>query len=367
VREVLIYGVIDRWGWEASAAGIDRIVRELAPGEALRLRIHSPGGSPFEASAMRARLESHDGPIEIVVDGLAASAAAQLLATRGADVALSDGSFVMIHNTSALADGDHRDLASALAMLKAVDQQTAELFAKRTGKEPEIIAAMMNAETWMTAQQAVEQGFADRVVGASAPAVGAEQRFELGGYRNVPRQLAEKWTPVEKHVQGDRMDPKVIRQRLKLPETATDAEVFAALDKLQTPETPAPIAAPPVVEQSAIDAAVQRALSARDTQVQASQAHKDACNAAVENFIAAKKIRPADRAAAIAACGDTAQSLAATVAYWTVSPELVPGVVQVTKTNTNGTSLSPQQLKMAAAAGVKPETIQQLIAEENAR
>jgi hypothetical protein len=160
------------------------------------------------------------------------------------------------------------------------------------------------------------------------------------------------------------MDPKVIRQRLKLPETATDAEVFAALDKLQTSEPPA---APVVIDQSAIDTAVQRAIAARDTQVQASQAHRDAVNAAVENFIAAKKIRPADRAAAIAACGDTAQSLAATVAYWTVSPELVPGAVQVTKQNTNSTTLSPQQLKMAQASGVKPETIQQLIAEENAR
>jgi ATP-dependent Clp protease protease subunit len=177
VREILLYGVIDRWGWEASAAGIDRVIRSMAPGEALRLRVHSPGGSPFEASAMRARLEAHDGPIEIVVDGLAASAAAQLLATKGADVALSDGSFVMIHNTSALADGDHRDLASALAMLKAVDQQTAELFAKRTGKDVSDIAEMMNAETWMTAAEAVSQGFADRVVGASAPKNGRPQKI----------------------------------------------------------------------------------------------------------------------------------------------------------------------------------------------
>lgn len=368
MREILIYGVIDRWGYEASASGLGRVLAEMTPGETVRLRIHSPGGSPFEAAAMRARLEAWEGKVEIIVDGLAASAAASLLATADADVSIADGAFVMIHNTSALADGDHSTLEAALNMLRAVDKATAELFAKRTKKTYKEIVAMMDAETWMTAAEAVAAGFADRVINAPVQA-SARQRFELSGYRNTPRQLAENSTFVEDSCKGNRMDAKVIA-RLGLPADATDEQVYAALDALKTPPAaPAAPPAAPAVSQEMIDAAVQRALTAHDAGKQATQAHADAVNAAVERFIAEGKIRPSDRAKAVKACGETAAQLAATVEYWESQPKIVSDPKQLGRAEDGKPALSKLGARMARDSNVKPETIQQIMSEEqeNAR
>lgn len=123
------------------------------------VHLNSGGGAAFMGVAIHNALKAHEGRITIQVDGIAASAAS-IIAMAGDDIVMRDGSMLMIHNGSGLTLGTaeaHRKTATALGKL---DKSMANIYAKRTGRESGEVKSMMDAETWMTAEEAVEEGFA---------------------------------------------------------------------------------------------------------------------------------------------------------------------------------------------------------------
>jgi hypothetical protein len=245
-------------------------------------------------------------------------------------------------------------------MLDTVDESMRSLYVAR-GKVGETeIRALMDAETWIGASRAVELGLADKITSV-APGARAVALAQAG---DIPASVAEILAAGAAPCDDDRMNPeqKAVRQRLGLAETATDAEVLTAIEAAQNAPAPAPEPAPAVaatVDAQAVASLVLESLSKRD----ASAAHKDACDAAVERFIKARKISPASRDAAIAACGETAESLAATVAYWEKAPAILAEVIDPGSVP-EADNVSPLQKRMAKAAGVKLETIKEIRKEE---
>ncbi|WP_424138172.1 head maturation protease, ClpP-related [Roseomonas chloroacetimidivorans] len=156
--EILIMGEI---GWEVTAQGVLETMRDAGDRELL-IRINSPGGNAFEGFAIYNILARHPGRKVVVVESVAASSAT-FVAMAGDEIVMAPASFLMIHNSAALTMGDRAAHEATIAVLEKVDATMAGLYAARTGKSLEDIQALMAAETWMTAEEAVTEGFADRV------------------------------------------------------------------------------------------------------------------------------------------------------------------------------------------------------------
>lgn len=190
--EILVYGVISGfWGvgsaWfaEQMAAAADAGVEEIV------VRINSVGGSVFEGIAIYNALASSEIPTRAVVDGLAASAASIIL--QGADSReMRRGSFVMVHNPSGFCMGESADMRKMADDLDAISGGLIDIYSESTGKSADDIRAIMDAETWYSAQAAVDEGFADEVLKKSRAKVApSNQAVILRSYRNLPEAVAK--------------------------------------------------------------------------------------------------------------------------------------------------------------------------------
>lgn len=191
VAEVLVYDVIgdDYFGGVSARTFRDQLKGVSA--RTLNLRINSPGGSVTEAAAMLAALDGYKGTVEVDVDGVAASAASVLM-VAGKTVRIAADALVMIHDPrvvlnfgGAFTKEDLLDLSGKFLkdgdLLDKVKQNILDRYERKTDGKTDrgALAEMMAAETWFTAQEAVDAGLADAVTGATRLAACAD----LGKFR----------------------------------------------------------------------------------------------------------------------------------------------------------------------------------------
>lgn len=180
---VYLYGVVgqDWWGEGNSALDFAKELDALA-GRDIELRVNSEGGDFFEGVAIHAALSRYPGTVTAYVDGLAASAASFLI--RAADeVVMGEMAFQMIHNAWTIALGNAEELASVISTLKAIDEQMVAVYSNASTKDADEIREAMAATTWLTAEQAVEWGLADRVEESLKAAACVSEKFaaKFGG------------------------------------------------------------------------------------------------------------------------------------------------------------------------------------------
>lgn len=191
VATVYVYDIIDAY-WGVSANDFARTIGAItAP--TINLRINSPGGDVFEARAMMAAIAEHPSTIVAKIDGLAASAATAL--TLACDsVEIVDGGFYMIHQAWTLALGNADDMRTTAGLLDKIDTVLVEGYAKKSGKGADEIKAWMAAETWFTAQEAIDAGFTNKIteIGTSNA---ASRAFNVAAYANAPKALTQESQP----------------------------------------------------------------------------------------------------------------------------------------------------------------------------
>lgn len=161
-NELWIYDVIGAGLFEegVTAKGVRDSIAGMDKAEPLLVNINSPGGYVREAVAIMSLLSSWEGGVNVRIDGLAASAASYI-AMIGKEIQIVDGSFMMIHNPHTIAVGDARDMRKAADYLDKSQGELAKAYSTRSGKSVDEIKAMLDEETWLTADEAVAQGFAD--------------------------------------------------------------------------------------------------------------------------------------------------------------------------------------------------------------
>src|SRR5690606_36340487 len=147
--------------WGVNASDFAAVMSGIAG--PVHLRVNSPGGDVFDALAIYNMLLDHDGEVTVTIDGLAASAAS-CIAQAGDRVVATRGAQVMIHDASGLCVGNAAEMTTMAALLDQVSTTIAEVYAARSGRDAEAWRAAMRAETWYTAEQAVEAGLADEMV-----------------------------------------------------------------------------------------------------------------------------------------------------------------------------------------------------------
>lgn len=159
--EMLVYGVVgDAWDGTDEKAFAQDLARVTAP--ELRVRVNSVGGDLFAGVAIYNALRAHPATVTVVVEGLAASAAS-VVAMAGDRIVVRRGAMMMVHAPAMLAIGQAEDLRQAAEVLEKARDGIVDIYAARTGRPADEIRGLVDAETWMTAQEAVEQRFADAV------------------------------------------------------------------------------------------------------------------------------------------------------------------------------------------------------------
>lgn len=161
----------------------------------VHLRIDSQGGDVFAARAIKTAIQQHPANVVAHIDGLAASAAS-FLAMGADEIEIVDGGFFMIHNALSFMDVfgyfNSDDLESLkdtidkeITLHGKINEAIARDYIKKTGKEMEQVLGWMSEETWFTAQEALENGFVDRVYDGDP----VEGSYDLSVFSKAPESL----------------------------------------------------------------------------------------------------------------------------------------------------------------------------------
>lgn len=193
-----IYEEIGFWG--VSAADVNAQLQSIqAP--SIEVHVNSPGGDVFDGLAMCNLLRAHPKPVDVVVDGLAASAASYI-AMAGDTVTMMPNSQMMIHDASGLCMGNAADMADMGELLDKMSANIANIYATKTGKPADDWRTAMKAETWYGADEAVAAGLADRVGELARGAVPATQNkawnlslYAYNGRPTAPEPVLPAMTP----------------------------------------------------------------------------------------------------------------------------------------------------------------------------
>ena len=131
--------------------------------------INSPGGDCVAAAQIYNMLVEYPGSVTVKIDGIAASAAS-VIAMAGTRVLMSPVSMLMIHNPMTVAFGDTGEMQKAIEMLGSVKDSIINAYEIKTGLSRTKLSHLMDTETWMDANKAIELGFADEIMKRSGEA-----------------------------------------------------------------------------------------------------------------------------------------------------------------------------------------------------
>lgn len=219
-KVIRIDGVIGQGEGEVSAAWF-RSQLPTNGTDPIEVSFHTEGGSVFEGFAIYDAIVAYAGPKVAKVQSSAFSIGSFIL-TAFDEVEMSPNAYLMLHNPRIGMEGDDEELASTAGMIAKLKANMVEAYAARSGKSPEEIAAILKAETYMNAADAVALGFADRI--AEKPVTGrAFARMD-----SLPHGVVAALFGAGS---GGDVDPEKVKKMADTPVAATVQEIESAFPK----------------------------------------------------------------------------------------------------------------------------------------
>jgi HK97 family phage prohead protease len=216
VLELFIYGDIgESWfSYGITAMGIKNQIANADPHAKIRVRINSFGGDAFEGIAINNLLKAQGKPIEVCIDGIAASAAS-IIAMAGGTILMGSNCMMMVHNASTMAYGYASDLRKTAGVLDKVSEAVANTYVDRIGIPMARIKAIMDAETWMTADECIKDGFATGLI-AEERMRSDDSQCQLAAVAGVSRAI-HFYRNAPEHIKtiAQRFEEREERERLK--------------------------------------------------------------------------------------------------------------------------------------------------------
>lgn len=200
--EIWIYEEIGEDFWTGDGITAKNFQKELSEIKASQIDLHinSPGGLVFDGITIYNLLKQHPANVTTYIDGLAASIAS-VIALAGDKVIMAENALFMIHKASGVVMGNSDDMRDFADKLDKVNGSIATTYISKTKKEEKEINDLMAAETWMTAEEALEMGFVDELAGETDMAACAKfvPIMNKAGFRHIPELItASKKTPTAK-------------------------------------------------------------------------------------------------------------------------------------------------------------------------
>lgn len=193
--EIWIYEEIGEDFWTGGGITAKNFQKELADIKAgqIDLHINSPGGSVFDGITIYNLLKQHAANITAYIDGLAASIAS-VIALAGDKVIMAENALFMIHKASGMVMGTSDDMRDFAGKLDKVNDSIATTYTSKTKKDEKEINGLMAAETWMTADEALEMGFIDEIFGEADMAACAKfiPVMQKANFQHIPKEIAAK-------------------------------------------------------------------------------------------------------------------------------------------------------------------------------
>ena len=164
-RVLTINGTIAEDSWVDDEVTPQVFQDELSQGKGpINLWLNSPGGDCVAASCIYTMLMNYPDDVNVKIDGIAASAAS-VIAMAGTKVSMAPTAMIMIHNPLTIVGGQKEDLDQAAQMLAETKESIINAYELKTNLPREKISSMMDDETWMNVNKAIELGFADNMLG----------------------------------------------------------------------------------------------------------------------------------------------------------------------------------------------------------
>lgn len=196
--DIFIYGEITKYAWEeygeVSSINFKNELDQLGNDvETINLYINSPGGSVFEAMAIIAMLHRHPAKIISHIDGVAASCAS-VIPMISDKVIMPANSLMMIHHAMTGAWGNAAQLRKAADDVERISQSMCQYYLDKAGDklDSDTLSEMLEEDTWLTAEQALEYGLCDEIITANNAVAYAFDDKWAKQYKNVPEQLVEQ-------------------------------------------------------------------------------------------------------------------------------------------------------------------------------
>ncbi|KNF08547.1 protease subunit of ATP-dependent Clp protease [Gottschalkia purinilytica] len=200
--ELLLYGDISEvswWGDEVTPKQFAEDLKNLGNVSEIDVRINSMGGDVFAATTIASLLRANNAKINIYIDGMAASAAT-IVAMAGDKIFMPENSMMMIHDPLVGLMGYYntKDFKEFTEVLDKIKESILVGYEAKTKKTKEELSQMMSDETWLTASEAVEHGFADEIIsltvdldienkGNSKFMIVNKLKFDISNYKNIPQ------------------------------------------------------------------------------------------------------------------------------------------------------------------------------------
>lgn len=197
VGELMLYGEISSYSWwgdEVTPKQFKEDLDALGDISELKIYINSGGGDVFAGQAIHSMLKRHSATKTVYIDGLAASIAS-VIAMAGDKIIMPKNAMMMVHKCWTLAIGNADDMRKMAGDMDKIDESIIATYVEKTGLEEDDIIELMTDETWMTAQDALDYGFADEIEEQKQIAASIKDgRFFVNGlemdfsrYQNTPR------------------------------------------------------------------------------------------------------------------------------------------------------------------------------------
>lgn len=209
--------VTDEWEEsETSAAGFRDSLKEIGDVSTINLHINSPGGSVFEGIAIYNMLKQNKAIVNTYVDGLAASIAS-VIAMSGDTIFMPKNAMMMIHNPYMITMGNASELRKQADSLDRVTKSSVITYLDKAGDklDEDTLKQLMDNETWLTAQEAVDYGLADEVLEANQAAASISPKI-AEKYKNVPKGIIESTSKPAVDKEWLEKAKRQAQQRIKL-------------------------------------------------------------------------------------------------------------------------------------------------------
>lgn len=358
--EIFLYGTVgeDLFADGFTALNVMDALIAIGRNKKAVVHINSGGGFTDEGMAIFTILDGHPGGVDVIVDSMAASAAS-LIAMSGKQIIMRPGSEMMIHDPSGITLGTSKDHQKAVESLESTANSMAEIYALRNtrGKNARQARDDMKEEIWMTAQQAVELGYADRVERARGSAT-RPMAFDYGIYEKAPERLVALARSNGWRIEGAKSKAKSTKGTAHMKrEDMTDAEktefdaaVTAAADKkvierdaetAKTAEAARKLAETKEAERVAALDAAKKIVPGADDAVTAER------NRAADIVAACELAHYPDKATAFIAEGKALRDVVAEL------KKLPPKTGEVSARNGGQTEMTAEQRKQASAGWQK--------------
>jgi ATP-dependent Clp endopeptidase proteolytic subunit ClpP len=299
-----------------------RDLRGMGELDEIHLSIHSPGGDVLDGWAIYNSLKNSKAKITARVEGLAASMASVILMAADT-VEIPENAYVMIHNPWGLAVGDAEEMRDTADLLDKLGNGLVNAYTSRTGNSEKDVRAWMDAETWMDGKEAVERGFADKLLDGVALSARA---FDNRKFKMTPQSLqansetdsqvapsdepaaapVEPIAPVDANVEPE-VEPQAPEGEATEPQAKSFAQRIAALFGGDTDET---LKAELANKDDQIQVALKAidSLKAQVTELEIKAKAYDEAQAEITRLEAERQTTEARAAAQVASLGFTPES-----------------------------------------------------------